>query len=86
VKITVNYGSKPYRIGTADLPEYGFLVESPQMVAFRATSYGGRAFSEATMVVAASLDGKPLGASESVDTYRAYGDTLVTIAGKDFRL
>ncbi len=86
VRITVNYGAVPYAAPNAVLPEYGFLVESPRMVAFRATSYGERTFAEATMMVAVSKDGKPLAESGSIDTYRAYGDTAVTIAGKDIKL
>jgi hypothetical protein len=71
VVITVNYGSASYSAENAVLPRYGFLVESPRMVAFRANAYGGRAFSETTMLVVTSSDGKPIATSREVDTYRA---------------
>lgn len=86
VVVTVNYGSAAYRAGDAVLPQYGFLVECPQMVAFRAISYAGRNFSEPTLAVLAGTDGKPISESDKVDTYRAYGDKLVTVAGRDFEL
>ena len=86
VEITVNYGTQPYTSGAAILPQYGFLVESPTLVAFRANSYGGRTFSETTLALATSNDGNPISSSSAVDTYRAYGDKTVTIAGRDFLL
>ncbi len=39
VKITVNYGEQDYIAPHAVLPQYGFLVESPQFTAFYARKY-----------------------------------------------
>jgi hypothetical protein len=86
VSIIVNYGQISYDAGRVVLPPYGFLVEGPTMVAFRATSYAGRAFTEPTLAVLTSSDGRPLATSDAVDCYRAYGDGLVTVAGRDIRL
>lgn len=86
VTIIVNYGETPYDTGSAVLPHYGFLVESPQLVAFRATFYAGRRFSEPTLAVVTTSDGKPISASQAVQTYRAYGDEVVTVAGRELRL
>ncbi|MBI4876060.1 MAG: hypothetical protein HY822_15595 [Acidobacteria bacterium] len=67
VQVTVNYGAAEYRMKNAVLPQYGFLVESPKLVALHATSYGGAAWSEPTLLVAHVLDGR-------LRTYRAFGD------------
>jgi hypothetical protein len=75
VRITVNYGEMPFRAENAVLPRYGFLIESPTLVAFHATEYAGRAFSQPTMLVARSIDGKPLGESANVRVHRAFGDS-----------
>ena len=67
VQVTVNYGAADYRMKNAVLPQYGFLVESPKLVAFHAASYGGKTWSEPTLLVAHALDGRSR-------TYRAFGD------------
>ncbi len=74
VTITVNYGDRPFAAGRAVLPKWGFLVESPRMVAFRADAYAGRRFVETTMASVASEDGMPLTGSGRVRYYHAYGD------------
>jgi hypothetical protein len=38
-KITVNYGARDFATGEAVLPQYGFVVESPRLVAIYARSY-----------------------------------------------
>jgi hypothetical protein len=51
VHITVNYGATPYNTGTAELPRWGFMVESPKWSACYATSYRGQKFGEAQLRV-----------------------------------
>jgi ActR/RegA family two-component response regulator len=67
LQVTVNYGAADYRMKNAVLPQYGFLIESPKLVAFHATSYGGKTWTEPTLLVAHTLDGR-------LRTYRAFGD------------
>jgi hypothetical protein len=67
LQVTVNYGAADFRMKNAVLPQYGFLIESPKLVAFHATSYGGTTWSEPTLLVAHVLDGR-------LRTYRAFGD------------
>lgn len=86
VVVTVNYSSDSRDVGNAVLAPYGFLVESPRLVAFCASSYHGRTFTEPTLAILTSTDGKPLATSGAVDCCRVYGDRRVTVAGKDFRL
>jgi hypothetical protein len=82
VEITVNYGSAPYTAANAVLPQYGFLVESPTLVAFYATRYRGVTYQEPPLVVMRSLDGKPLSSSAKVRFYRGFGDRRVEWKGK----
>jgi hypothetical protein len=67
VQVTVNYGDAEYSMTTAVLPQYGFLIESPKLVAFYAAGYRGVKYSEATLYVTHTLDGKP-------HSYRPFGD------------
>lgn len=84
VVTTVNAGGIPYRMEHAVLPRYGFIVESPTYVAFHATEYAGKRFAQPTMLTARSLDGKPLATSRNVRIYKAFGDSQVTISGREF--
>jgi hypothetical protein len=74
VNIVVNYGEKPYNAKNTVLPRWGFLVESPTFIAFHALKYRGKVFSEPTMLVVYSLDGKPLDISSNIHIYHAFGD------------
>ena len=49
VHITVNYGATPYNTGTAELPRWRFVIESPKWSACYATSYRGQKFGEAQL-------------------------------------
>jgi len=86
VQITVNYGSTAYDTGRGVLPQYGFLVECPTMLAFRADSYLAQKFGATTLAVLRSRDGKPLADSGDTSVYRAYGDTTVTVGDRQFSL
>lgn len=83
-EITVNHGDQPFCMENAVLPQYGFVVQSPLLVAFYATEYAGNKLSQPTLLVVESLDGKPLAESASVRKHRAFGDCSVTIAGRVF--
>ena len=74
VRITVNYGSTDFDAGGTVLPQYGFLVESPRLVAFHARNYAEHRFSEPSSFVLRSLDGQPLGSSRRARVYRVFGD------------
>jgi len=73
IRITVNYGETSYAAGGTILPRYGFLIESPRLVAFCARQYGGMRYSEPTLFVIRSLDEQPLAASNRVRIYRGFG-------------
>jgi hypothetical protein len=82
VEITVNYGSTPFQTERAVLPQYGFLVESPMLVAFHASRYRGLSYSDAPLFVIRSMDGKPIDSSSSVRVFHAFGDRRVEVRGK----
>ena len=74
VHITVNYGAADYAVQQVVLPQWGFLIESPGLVAFYARSYGGVEYRDPALFVIRSLDGKPLASSKQVRIYHGFGD------------
>ena len=54
VEITVNYDAADLVLKNAVLPQYGFLIESPTLLAFHARSYGAMKFTQPTMLVVRS--------------------------------
>ncbi len=82
VQVTVNYDSADLVLKNAVLPQYGFLIESPTLVAFHARSYGKMRFTQPTMLAVQSEDGKPLRSSRRVGMYSAFGDALSKWDGK----
>ncbi len=80
--ITVNYGAGDYRTPRAVLPQWGFLIESPALVAFYARSYGGLQYAEPALFVIRSLDGRPLESSRQVRIYHGFGDSRVSFRGQ----
>ena len=68
------------------LPQYGFLIESPTLVAFHARSYRTMQFTQPTMLVVQSADGKKLRVSQQLRMYVAFGDTPARWAGRPVTL
>ena len=86
VEITVNYDVTDLELQSAVLPQYGFLIESPSLVAFHASSYRALKFTRPTMLVVQSADGKHLSSSQELRMYAAFGDTPSRWDGKDVTL
>jgi hypothetical protein len=85
-RITVNYGEADYAASHAVLPQWGFLIESPALVAFYARSYRGLHYTEPALFVIHSLDGKPLASSHHVRIYHGFGDSSVAFRGKTWEV
>jgi len=85
VTISVAY-EKPSRLGDNAVPAYGFIVESPQYVAFCATRYAGHDYAQPVLFTARSLDGRPIAESSRVRIYHGFGDRRIRLAGKDFEV
>ncbi len=84
VRITVNYGAGDFDAGKVVLPQYGFVVESPRLLAFHARRCLGVTYKEPPLVVFESGDNQPLRTSKQVRTYHAFGDAVK--AGEAIRL
>jgi hypothetical protein len=82
MNITVNYGEKDYTAGDAVLPQYGFAVQSPTLVAYYARSYRNLNYAPPALFVLRSLDEKPLSSSSRVRIYHGFGDSRVEWRGK----
>jgi Family of unknown function (DUF5696) len=83
VEITVNYDTTDLVLKNAVLPQYGFLIESPTLVAFHARSYGAMQFTQPTMLVVHSADGKSLKACRNIQMYATFGDRPAKWDGRD---
>jgi hypothetical protein len=89
--IVVNYGSTEFKDGTADLPPYGFYIDSPDYQAFYASRFHGMSFTNPTMM--AVLCGKQeSGMSTSAKQhgscrlFHAFGDSNVQLFGQNLTL
>jgi len=82
VEITVNYDPADLVLKNAVLPQYGFLIESPTLLAFHARGYGAMKFTQPTMLVIRSADGKNLKSSRNIQMYNAFGDRPVKWNGR----
>jgi len=86
IEVIINRGpandDQAYLVGIGDfswngfvLPQYGFLIQAPDFVAFMGTKFMGHEFSGLTGFVAVSRDGKPpFNGSTSLDLWVACGD------------
>jgi hypothetical protein len=82
VEITVNYGQGDFSTGDAVLPQWGFLVRSPRLVAFYARRYGRISYEEPVLFVIRPLDGRALGDSDSVSVFHPFGDPRLDFRGR----
>lgn len=64
------------------LPAYGFLIESPQLVAFHASRYGAVEYASPALYVVRSLDGQPIATSKKVRVFHGFGDARLDLNGR----
>jgi hypothetical protein len=86
VEVVVNVGDAPLQWrsktgGDIELPPYGFLVEGPTFVAFRAQNWSGHRYASAPLFTMRSLDGKPLSESRRIQVYHGFGDAELPFGG-----
>lgn len=84
VTVTANNGATDHRCASAlggplVLPPNGFLVESPQFVAFLARNWNGREYAAPVLFTLRSLDGKPLKSSGRIRVYHGFGDRRIQL-------
>jgi hypothetical protein len=82
VQITVNYGQDDYKTPSAALPPYGFIIQSPRLVAWYARSFEDQRFAEPTFMVVRTLDGRPIALSGRLRFFRGFGDRRIRWDGK----
>ncbi len=82
---TVNMGNSVHRCRTnytkeiVSLPHFGFLVESPDFVAFHAMNWNGVKYDSPPFFTMQSLDEKPLSRSDRIRVYHGFGDNRIKI-------
>jgi hypothetical protein len=86
VEVVVNMGDADLKWqsklgGAIELPPYGFLVESPDFVAFRARNWNGRGYAAIPLFTLRSLDGKPLAQSRRIEVFHGFGDAELKMRG-----
>jgi len=82
--VTVNFGANEFVAestlgGKVKLPTWGFLIESPQFVAFHATSWAGRDYS-APVLFTARMDEK------HTRIFHGFGDARLTWRGRELEV
>jgi hypothetical protein len=82
VEIVVNFGKQEFDWRGTRLPENGFVVSSPSLVAFCALRHDGVDYSEPTLLVIWARDGANIDHSEEVRIYHGFGDTTVRFRGE----
>jgi hypothetical protein len=60
--------------GEITLPPYGFLVESPEFVAFHAQSWNGLSYTNAPLFALRAQDRQPLHKSKQIRVFHGFGD------------
>jgi len=69
---------------TATLPPLGFVIESPEFIAFHAKSWNGINYDNSTIFTIRSLDKKPINKSKKIRVFHGFGDSKIKI-GKNIR-
>ena len=87
VFVTVNAGDKDYEYKCRDgskalLPPFGFIVESPQYIAFHALSYNGVKYDKSALFTIRSLDGSPVDQSTKIRVFHGFGGQQIKIWNK----
>ena len=89
VLATVNYGTEPYRsvsITKKDfvIPQYGFVIESTDFIAFNASLYNDVEYSEPVLFTLQSQDGQPVWNSKSVRVFHGFGPSNIRVGASEF--
>jgi hypothetical protein len=83
--VIVNAGAAEFQCGstlggTVVLPPYGFLIESPEFVAFHALTWKGIQYPSPVLFTLRSLDGLALTQSLKVRVYHGFGDANLAMS------
>jgi hypothetical protein len=91
VTVTVHSGEGTVRVvsalgGVVVLPPYGFLVESPEFVAFHALTWAGRQYTGPVMFTVRSLDGQPLARSGRLRVFHGWGESEIRVGDRELNV
>ncbi|OGV78947.1 MAG: hypothetical protein A3K19_23985 [Lentisphaerae bacterium RIFOXYB12_FULL_65_16] len=64
------------------LPPRGFLVETPEFVAFHAQTWGSVKYEQPALFTLRSLDGQPLATSKRIRVFHAFGPARCDVNGR----
>jgi hypothetical protein len=86
VTVIVNFGGLIHRArtrfgGEVILPQYGFVVESPEFAAFHALTWNGVTYAEPVLFTIRSEDGRVLDRSRRVRVFHGFGDGALQFRG-----
>jgi len=90
-KVTVNFGQSPAQIvsetgGRTVLPAWGFIVESPDFVAFHARFWNGQDYGDGALFTLRPTDGKPLSDSAGIRVFHAFGPGTLPWRGTSYEV
>ncbi|NQT52144.1 hypothetical protein HQ576_08845, partial [bacterium] len=71
--VVINASARDYTHEGTTLPPFGFVVESPALVAFHARNWRGVRYDPPALFVLRSMDGRPLAQAGQVRIYHAFG-------------
>jgi hypothetical protein len=80
--IIVNFGSEDAKVaskygGHVILPQWGFVIDSPQFAAFYAKRYNGTDYETGAVFTVSPKDGKPLDQSKRIKIFHAFGSDTI---------
>jgi hypothetical protein len=90
-RITVNFGQTPAEVasqtgGRTVLPPWGFLAESPRLIAFYATHWNGQDYPNGALFTLRPTDDKPLKDSATIRVFHAFGPAVISWKGRTFEV
>ncbi len=86
VEIVVNYGVKEFTVSDVTLPQYGFLVNSPKLIAYCATRYHGVNYKQPSLFVIRAEDAQPIASSGKIAVYHGFGSPRVEVNGEIYEI
>ena len=66
------------------IPQYGFVIESAEFIAFNASLYNDVEYSEPVLFTLQSQDGQPVWNSKSVRVFHGFGPSNIRIGASEF--
>jgi hypothetical protein len=90
-RVTVNFGPTPADVtsqtgGRTVLPQWGFLVEGPRLIAFHATHWNGQDYPNGALFTLRPTDGRPMRDSATIRVFHAFGPSTIAWQSKAYEV